>query len=430
VARSLAVPALAALLSLCALSACAGGSSLPGGFIAPGGGSAAGGGAAQTLGWGRRDAGAAGAQPSITNPYPFTQGDVFNYVYAETDTTTTPGQPAVKSYVDSTVSETVGASMEFNGRQWTQCAEVSNYTDKNSAHQTTATGTLTTDYYRNFVQNGNVLDYLMGGYTTSDQKTESNGTTVAATTNFDYASPYLIDIIPEAKGSWKEDIANTETGKTVTTTGSSTETVTFSFTRNSDQSYTREASFAFSGGGTYSETDTVAANGSAEDQNNFGAKNPTNGTTTWSAPAKSGSKYFITVVYTPTSGSKTTTQVPDWYPGGGPIKALVSDAKKDVGTTKVPKSCGKATAGQTAVELVETASYLDPEQATYITFTETTYVVSGEGRVCSTRKYTDDTYDNRQTGALTSSLVESSVLGLTSESLKQVRAKGLIVGFN
>ena len=415
--RSLPVPALAAAFSLIALSGCAGGSSLPGG------------GTAQTLGRAQRDARSTGAQPDITNPYPFTQGDVFNYAYAETDTTMSPGQPAVKSYVDSTVSETVGASTEFNGQQWTEFAEVSNYTDKNSAHQTTATGTLTTDYYRNFVQNGNVLDYLMGGYTTSDQKTESNGTTVAATTDLDYASPYLIDIIPETKGSWKLDTANTETGKTVTTTGSSTETVTFSFTRNADQSYSRQASFAFSGGGTYSETDTVAANGSAEDVNNFPAKNPTNGTTTWSAPAKSGSKYLITVVYTPTSGSKTTTQVPDWYPGGGPVKSLVSDTKKDVGSAKVPKSCGKATAGQTAAELVETVSYLDPEQATYIAYTETTYVVSGEGRVCAVRKYTSDTYDNRQTGALTSSVVEDSALALTSESLKQLRAKGLIVGF-
>jgi hypothetical protein len=279
------------------------------------------------------------------------------------------------------------------------------------------------------VKNGKVLDYLTGGETTSNQETEANGTTIAGTTALDYPAPFLLDIVPETKGSWKEEIANAQSDKTVTTTGSSTVTVGASFTRNSDLSYLRSLTFAYSQGGNYTETDTVAANGSAEDQNDFPVKNPTAGMTTWSAPKKVGGKYVIAVVYTPPSGQPTTTNVPDWYPGGKKVEKLVTDTKKDTGTTKVPKECGKVTAGQTAVKLVETTAFLDPEQGTYDTETQTTYVVAGEGRVCEVNDYLNETYDNRVTGALTTSVAGNSVAGLTGESLQKLRTQGLAPGF-
>lgn len=367
--------------------------------------------------------------PPVTNPYPFAQGDVFNFNYADSLVTTTGGTPT-KSYVDGTDTLTINGSESFDGGTWTELTEVFAYTDYNSAKQSTATGTLTTDFYRNFVQNGDVLDYLQAGYTTSNQESDANGTTIQGTTDYTYGTPYEIDAVPETKSSWKEPLQNTETGQTITTPKSgSTETLTYSFTRNADLSYTRNAQFVYSPGGTYTETDTVAANGSAEDSNDFPSNNPTNGTTTWAAPAKVGGSYVITVVYTPTSGSKTTTNVPDWYPGGGKVKSLASDVKKDSGTVKVPKTCGTAVAGQTAVELVETQAYLDPEQGTYDTDTETTYVVSGEGRVCVISKLVDDTYDNRVTGDLTTSVTHDEVLSLTSESLQNMRKHNLIVGF-
>jgi hypothetical protein len=410
---------LFAVASACALAACGGGASLPG----PSGSTAAlGRSAAQSA----RDA---QAGPPLTNPYPFAQGDVFNFDYAENISTTTGGQPAVKSSVTGTDVLTINGTESFDGGKWTELTEVLNYTDLNGSGQTTASGTETTDFYRNFVPDGKVLDYLQAGLTTAGQESESNGDTIATSTTYTYASPYLIDIVPETKGSWNEDLANTQSGQTTTTTSAYTEVLNFTFTRNTDLSYTRQLQFAYTPGGDYTETDTLSAKGAAEDQNNFPTKNSTAGTTTWAVPAKVGGKYVIAVVYTPPSGKPTTTDVPDWYPGGGAIKKLVTDTKKDTGTVKVPTQCGKAVAGQTATELVETDSYLDPEQGTYDTETQNTYVVSGEGRVCVVRSYVNDTYDNRVTGDLVTGVTGKSILNLTSESLQQLRAKREVVGF-
>lgn len=235
----------AAALSALSLSACGGNVSLPNA------------GGAQALARHSSQSPRDASEPPATNPYPFAQGDVFNYAYTDTLETTTPGQPAVKSYINGTTTLTINGTQSFDGQNWTELTEVFDYTDTNSQKQTTATGTLTTDYFRNFVQNGNVLDYLQAGYTTLNQETDADGTTIDGTTTFTYASPYLIDIIPETKGAkWSEGIPDTESGKTVTTKSGSTETESYSFTRNADSSYTRTAQFAFSSGGKYSETDT------------------------------------------------------------------------------------------------------------------------------------------------------------------------------
>ena len=93
------------------------------------------------------------------------------------------------------------------------------------------------------------------------------------------------------------------------------------------------------------------------------------------------------------------------------------------------RDSGKAVAGQSAVELDESSSYLDAILGTYDVAAASTYVVSGEGIVCVARKYTNNTYDNRVTGALTTSVASSSVSGLTSESLQNMRAKHLVAGF-
>ena len=107
----------------------------------------------------------------------------------------------------------------------------------------------------------------------------------------------------------------------------------------------------------------------------------------------------------------------------------MTDEREDSGTAKVPTDCGKATAGQTAEVLVENYSALDIVLGTYETFTDDTYVVAGEGIMCVAESKTTNTYDNRDTGALTSAETVTSTTGLTSETLKTMLERHLTVGF-
>jgi len=419
VSASVRFPVLsAAALSAFALSGCGGANlSLP----ASGG----------AQGVGARSARGAQAGPQVsqvTNPYPFAQGDVFDYNYAKTTVTTTGGSSAT-TYDDGTTVVTIEGQQQFDGQELTEVSEVYTYVKSNGSKQKTASGTLTTDYYREFASANGGLDYLQYGYTTAENETETDGSSIASSTLYTYTDPLLIDVIPEVKSNWKLDIPNTQSGnETTTASGGSSTGNSYTFTRKSDLSYDRTTDFYIDGAKVCSATQSEAKNGSGSDDNTC-SKSSDYGTTTFSAPAKSGSKYFITVVYTPPGGSKTTTQVPDWFPGAGPVKALVTSTKKDTGIVKVPSSCGKYVAGQKGAELVESDSILDALEGTYYTFTETTYIVSGEGRVCVIDKDATDTYDYRDTGALTTSVSESSVAGLTGETLQQMRTKGLIVGF-
>jgi hypothetical protein len=419
VSHPLRFAALAAVASLStfALSGCGGSPALPNA------------GGAQALGNRQSQSSSSSnrTNPPVTNPYPFTEGDVFNYAYNDTLTTTTSGSP-VKSYVSGTVALTIGPVETFDGQQLTQLTEVYAYTDSDSSHKTTATGTLTTEYYREFQPVNGGLDYVTFGNTTSGNESDTDGTSIVSSTSLTYDAAFLLDVIPEVKSSWADEIPNSQSGSTATTTSGSTETINYTFTRNSDLSYSRDTSVYLNNVYACGATDAEAKDGSGSEDNTC-SKSASAGDAVFSAPAKSGGKYFIKVVFTPLSGSPTTTEVPDWFPGGGAVKKLVTDTTKDKGAVKVPKDCGKAVAGQSAVELDESSSYLDAILGTYDVAAASTYVVSGEGIVCVARKYTNNTYDNRVTGALTTSVASSSVSGLTSESLQNLRAKHLVAGF-
>jgi hypothetical protein len=404
---------IAAAACALALGGCAGRGSLPAG----------------TTGSQSLDAASVHGKPPVTNPYPFTQGDVFNYDYATTTSTKTTGGGTVKTTRKGTSTQTVEGQVKYAGQTLTDLHEADAYTDDDSSKKQIDSGTLTSDHYRTFLTgSGGSLQYVSWGDQSTDDLTESDGTTVDTTTGYTYDAAYVIDYIPETKQTWDPEIPHVENGSTVTTSGSVVVTTSYDFTRNSDLSYVRDYTYQKTGEGEFKETDTENADGSGSDVNN-GKTDPTAGTTTWSAPAQTKGKYFITVDYTPPGGSEQTTNVPDWYPGKKAVESLTTDTRTDAGTVKVPKTCGKAVAGQSAVEIDEAHTILDIIAGTWFTEADAYYVVSGEGFVCATTKYTEDTYDNRKTGKLLSTVTYDFTSSLTSESLEQLRSKHEVVGF-
>ena len=240
----------AAALSAFALSGCGGGN-----FSLPASGGAQGVGARSARG------AQAGPQVSqVTNPYPFAQGDVFDYNYAKTTVTTTGGSSAT-TYDDGTTVVTIEGQQQFDGQELTEVSEVYTYVKSNGSKQKTASGTLTTDYYREFASANGGLDYLQYGYTTAENETETDGSSIASSTLYTYTDPLLIDVIPEVKSNWKLDIPNTQSGnETTTASGGSSTGNSYTFTRKSDLSYDRTTDFYIDGAKVCSATQSEAKN--------------------------------------------------------------------------------------------------------------------------------------------------------------------------
>jgi isocitrate lyase len=205
--------------------------------------------------------------------------------------------------------------------------------------------------------------------------------------------------------------------QTSTTLNGVTTDTTQTYTRNEVGAYTRTLKRTETGDPEYDETDTQSAGGSGKDENN--GTGSTGGTTTFSAPSYIKGRYAITVVYTPTSGTPTTTVVPDWFPGNGLPGPLATEQRSDVGKAVVPKECG-STAGQTGVEIQDTVTDLDVVRGIYSETHMQQWVVAGEGRVCTYSTELINTYDNRVTGDLLVSERFSTLTALTGESLGQI----------
>jgi len=370
--------------------------------------------------------GAQHASPQSTpaNPYPFTQGDTFNYTYNAAHSVKQPGKGLVKSSTTGTIVTTIGAVTTFNGHQATDVNNVLSYTNTNNGNQVTATGTTTTDDYEAFVPTNGLLDYDLYGSTLSGSESDTTGLTRTSSDTLTYGSPFLLDRLPETKGDlWREATGYSLQSQVATTNGGVTTTETSTYTRNPDGSY----SLSLSNTNGYQDAATQNSNGSGEDQNNGTGKNA--GATTFSAPARQNGKYVIVVVYTPPKGPQTTTDVPDWFPGNGPVRHLETDVTTDLGMVKVPTKCG-ADAGQQGQELREELSFLDAVKGTYNAETVDKYVVFGMGLVCVDRQRLLNTYDNRNTGALLASETFNGTQALTSETIGDLRTHGTIAGFS
>ncbi len=372
--------------------------------------------------------GAQHASPQSTpaNPYPFTQGDTFNYTYNAAHSVKQPGKGLVKSSTTGTIVTTIGATTTFNGHQATDVNNVLSYTNYNNGNQVTATGTTTTDDYEAFVPTNGLLDYDLYGSTLSGSESDTNGLTRTSSQTLTYSSPFLLDRLPETKGDvWHVVPGSKYTlqSQVATTNGGVTTTETSTYARGANGSY----ALSLSNTNGYQDTAYQSSKGSAQDQNNGTGKNA--GTTTFSAPARQNGKYVIVVVYTPPKGPQTKTDVPDWFPGNGPVDNMATDASTDLGTVKVPTKCG-STAGQQGQELREELSFIDAVKGTYNAETIDRYVVFGMGLVCVDHQRLLNTYDNRSTGALLASETFNGTQALTSETIGDLRTHGTIAGFS
>jgi hypothetical protein len=310
----------------------------------------------------------------------------------------------------------------------TDVNEVFAYQSTQKPQKITITGTTTTDSFDTFLTTRTGLDYVSFGDEVSGSSTSSTGETTKSASKLTYGAAFLMDEIPEIKSaSWNQEIAYDMPSTTSTTTNGVTTNSDGHYTRREDGSYVRSTERRTPGSPAYFEKDTQNADGSGEDANN-GTGSLTGGTTTFSAPALVNGQYVITVVHTPLSGSPTTTVVPDWFPGNGPVGQLVSDVRQDLGQVAVPKACG-TTAGQTATELRATVKALDIVKGTYNEQVTDAFIVAGEGRVCSHELRYLDTYDNFTTGALQERQRYDILIALTAESLGQMRAKHFVAGF-
>ena len=377
---------------------------------------------------GTRSANSARHGGSTSNPYPFAQGDTFAYAYALTHSAMPAGKPLEKDYTNGTIATTIGGQASFDGKQLTDVNAVFTYTTSDNHHKSTGSGTHTTDTFETFAaaKNGG-LDYETYGNSLAGSSSNSDGSSSTTTSTQTYGGPFVFDELPEAKSaSWKDEIAYTLVSDTKTDKGGVTTDDQSSYTRNEDGSFTRSVTRSTPGSPTYTEQDTQNVGGSGQDVNN--GTGPTGGTTTFSAPALVNGQYAISVVYMPASGPPTTTSVPDWFPGNGAAHHLVSDERKDLGPATVPAKCA-ATAGQAAEELRETVTALDVVAGTYNSEYVDDYVVAGEGTVCIDHQRLLNTYDNRVTGQLLVSEHFNETTSLTSESVGQLRARHLVVGF-
>lgn len=319
------------------------------------------------------------AGASAPNPYPTTPGETYDDNY-DLVVSTKPGKTVTTK---GTSTLTLGAATTFNGYPAFQYTAVLNYTKTNGA-----TGTTTTNNYRNFVGNY----FYQYGDTTNGTET-LNGVTTTSSSTETYASPFILDILPEKNGNKvTEPYAYTVDSTTSSTSNGSTNTTTSTFTRNADGSSTDSESIQ-RGGNTYSYSYTINSDYSATVTNTQPGQ-PTSGTTTFSAPSGG----IVTVTYTPLSGQPQTTSVPVWW-GTTP---LYSDELREIASNEpVPPRCKSKYDGQSSANLREFISGVDPVTGTVNSEVEDKFVVSGVGVVCNTETRTVTTYANRSTGSET-----------------------------
>jgi hypothetical protein len=184
-----------------------------------------------------------------------------------------------------------------------------------------------------------------------------------------------------------------------------------------------------SGSNAFSENTsyTEAADGTYKSQTSFselnGQKNQDNYASTTSVALKDASVYTLSEraagynkltqtfelpaaqhIAVVSSGKKPLpfkpgkVEVPDWYPGDGPLPStLYSDDYRVVGAAMAPATCGKW-AGKSSTEVVEQFANLDPVQGFYDTYRAEYYLNKlAHGQYwfsCIIEKYINDTYAN------------------------------------
>jgi hypothetical protein len=332
---------------------------------------------------------------------PLANGDEFNYNVVSETTTTQHGKTS-HSTQKSTQTEKVAYPVKHGGKAGLYAL---------TSTSTYASGPTATDvtYVRLAKQGSFQLEEIL-----AETYSEVEGSVSISETET-YKQPSIIDELPEAKGlSWTEAAPFGYTFSYVVPG--------FTETENGDQDAL----------GGYTEQDKTVAGSSTttaaydlkDDGSGTLAMNP-GGTYSFGLPVKQGGSYVIPVVY-----QSATTDVPDWYPGGGePLQPLETLPAAIGGFVKTPKGCG-AQAGMTAYDIRVVQTELDPISGEYVTGTSDAYDVAGKGTVCGIAVTSFKGYDNFTTGKLTSKSTTTYTEILTSEIVKARTRFGVAEPFN
>ncbi len=348
-------------------------------------------------------------------PYPFVDGDQFNYSYSDDTVTTGSSSSSTPVYTSLTGTETttIGNNATFKGKASTEVTNVLETSKK--AGGVVRSQTVTADAYEAFVSTGrSAFNYDEYG---NDQSTTvtTNGKIRTTTSNETNHGPKVLDELPETAGQeWREQggFSNSDSSQ-ISRNGKVTSESNGTYARKADGQYMSSVTTS-AGKSSVTDKRVQKSDGSGTDTNS--GTGSTGGTTTFGLPAPIGSSYYIPVTHQPAGGSATTTQVPDWYPGNGPIPTLFTNVATDLGPAAIPGSCPN-NAGSTAQDLNDVAAFLDVIAGTYTQETTDTYVIYGEGVVCIVDQTTTTSYDNLSTGKLLSTVQGTQVTSLTSETL-------------
>jgi hypothetical protein len=360
-------------------------------------------------------------QATASNPYPVAKGDTFAYAYAAQTGVRLGSNPEQISRTAGTVTATILGSAVFNGAPHINERSVFAYTFSDDNGKTTGAGKKTTDSYKSFDAVGSSLDYDLYGSVERGASKDSTGATTTTTDTLTYAEPFVLDQLPETAGaSWSDAAGSTLDSEAIETTGSATDKTVTTSRRLADGAYSRMVDY-HDAGTNYSVTKKQSSDGSGQDQNGGSGKEA--GLTVFATPVQSGSAYVIPVTYTPPGEKSVTTNVPDWYPGNGPVGPLLVAVTKDLGlSVSVPAKCGIA-AGQPATRLQANRIALDVVDGTVTTHSTDRYVIPGMGVVCTVHESLIKTYDNRATGALVRTERTTEISGLTSESGPDIKSR-------
>lgn len=288
------------------------------------------------------------------------------------------GTPPPATTTGTAVTSTIATRASFNGQTGLVDAhQVETDTPSGSSSSTTTT----TDYYYAFAglsSNVATIDFL------GSSAVNAYGSTQVITEN----GTDIYDELPETKGNtWSQPGVY------------SSIYVAKGADPNPSQTYSASTG-SYEYDDTFSNRDSSSATANADGTGSYSYQDSADGQNrTWSIGAVtqvSGSNVIpITETVTAIGGAQTTstTNVPDWYPGGVFPQPPFSDTFTVAGSVAIPVACDvPAALATTAVETDESYSILDPVIGDILTIARRSFVAAGLGRVCLISSSTEQVY--------------------------------------
>ena len=334
---------------------------------------------------------AAFAQAAPTAPY--SNGDTFEYSITYKITVSQPSSTPAAGNANLTDSETVTYPATYGKKDVYLLTDTENYGPSYPG------GYVVKSYY-GFVAEHSERALLEYGYRWEDIYESS------VVGNFVQMNdkPYSIAAeYPESAGlGWSDNFGYKSSGWDAYSGGSSyREEIEADGAYRSTTQYTGPSS-------TQTDIDHLTSNSTGKSIVDVNGSE--SGEWTFGLPFVSRGSEFI-----PVKRGKTTTDVPDWFPGSGaPLLPLSDTSVKIVAYAGAPGVC-RSQAGTYAYDIRMKTRYLDPVGGSYMTDTYDAFDNPSLGLICSVDSETNRLYFNASNGALEETLVYKTIWVLTGE---------------